>query len=326
MNSRQLIDLTIQDHDNKMLGICSKTGIRVSMNIPSTKGLYFDYTFPFANYSNVVAFAKLDYKNLASTYDSNVLAGCLITALLEHNILEDQLSSTHRNLTLADAPTYLLVDTIRFLVSLSEDAIAGQKKHKLLHLSLESNSLDPLKTQPIEATLKNWLNEARAITYPSLPSHATTATELDNASAYKIKVLGLKLNGGRNAVPNTTLKRENKIAFKELVKEAKLEGRLSSKLLNLLRNIGQYDHLATIDQETRTKIVIAIDKTTSELKVEFKVIIKHACYSPTIQEYVADIGATGEISAEATPLSKRLTIAELRIARKLKKEEANNDA
>ena len=110
-------------------------------------------------------------------------------------------------------------------------------------------------------------NQARAD-----EARASAAAFLDGASHVDIRILPfrdgfLPWSGIEAKEAFETLKRENKIAFKELVKEAKLEGRLSSKLLNLLRNIGQYDHLATIDQETRTKIVIAIDKTTSELKV-----------------------------------------------------------
>lgn len=257
--------------------ICPVTGISFSISLPPIPSLFLEWTSPFASISVVKQFANLSYKDITSTYDNNITAGLLLSALSHHHLIEDKLTAIHRNIILSAFPNFLLVQAIHFIMSCSDRQISWIPKISL-HLASETT----IGSEITEEAFTTWLDECNAIVNPIIVKNASsylTATEEDNAREYSIKRYAARMvNKSKNAISNLSLLRENKESFIDLYAALKEEDRVPRKLLPLLALLKKGDALMELAGSIRDKLVGIIEKSNSDHAAEAKNIICNRMY------------------------------------------------
>lgn len=317
MNSNQLVD-TIEQHKphwNSTTAICDITGIALAFDLPNIEGMYMDYINPLSIYKNVVSMSKLPYKVYWSKYRIDIVAGCFLSAATYHHLIQDKLSAAHRNILLQECPHFLLVEAIRFIISLTSRQLSHLDK-----MSFGEGIEYKRKDKPAFHTLTDWLAESKAAIYP-ISSDKGTATELQNARDYSIRLLDAKLGNKRiNAIPFKISLKENKDNIKIFITEGIEESIFQPKLIPLLKLLTHSNNLSNMDEQLRVRYSNILGKIDHEIAREIIKIINHPVYSSSekiLIDRVQDIRSGSisignEISEESIYKSSiKLTISQI---------------
>ena len=109
---------------NHSLGYCPVTGIILEIGIPFLPpSILLTYKNPLADMANAIGIMSLPYSSIAKT-KTEVLAGCLLTILQHHDLIQDKLSSVERNEILCTFPAFDIYTLAHTILSYSERRIS----------------------------------------------------------------------------------------------------------------------------------------------------------------------------------------------------------
>lgn len=116
---------SILANNTKTLGYCPITGIILRVEIPNLPPSFLlTYKNPLSILENASGILSLPYIQISKT-KVEVIAGCLLTLLTHHDLIEDKLSSVERNEILCTFPTFDLYQLAKIILASNNNRISG---------------------------------------------------------------------------------------------------------------------------------------------------------------------------------------------------------
>lgn len=291
-NLKNRFSLKTQNHS---LGYCPVTGIILEIGIPFLPpSILLTYKNPLADMTNAIGIMSLPYSSIAKT-KIEVLAGCLLTILQHHELIQDKLSSVERNEILCTFPAFDIYTLARTILSYSERRISNFPRL----------SLKECCTFSIPELLK---------IYNDLCISSDPIERVETIQA----VFHIPTKPRQTKIIEKELTQETRKRIKELVSSIITENIVTPKFSTVLNFLYQGSTLKLMPTETK-KIIIAkldaMEKTNADelSNIVFDSIVEEK----EIESGLADIN-----------YGKRKTIREIlaeKQAKKEKKEEDNSD-
>ncbi len=233
------------------LGYCPITGIILELKIPSLPpSILLTYRNPLADISNAVRFFSFPYSEISKT-KIEILAGCLLTILQHHDLIQDKLSSVERNEILCAFPAFQLFSLANLITLSSANRIANFPILSLAECCAFS----------IPELLKNY-------TQCCIESSKEKREETVTVS---IQTVDARLTNKKEAIKvinNDTKKRIRYLISTIIEKEV-----LNPKIVTVLKIISQGNNISTASNEVKTKLMEKLDTLTSSESEELSNIL-----------------------------------------------------
>lgn len=288
-NLKNRFSLKTQNHS---LGYCPITGIILEIGIPFLPpSILLTYRNPLADMTNAIGIMSLPYSTIAKT-KTEILAGCLLTILQHHDLIQDKLSSVERNEILCTFPAFDIYTLARTIISYSERRIS----------TFPRLSLKECCSFSIPELLK--IYNKTCIESDPVERIETIITILKTKETKQVKTVEKELT------------QETRKRIKELVGIIIKENIMSSRLNTLLHHSYQSTNLKLMPVDMKRAIIEKLDAMNHNKADELANIIS----SFIVEEKEIESGLA-EIS-----YGKRKTIREILAEKKEQKQEEKDNS
>ena len=284
LNLKNRFSLKTQNHS---LGYCPVTGIILEIGIPSLpSSILLTYRNPLAEMTNAIGIMSLPYSAIAKT-KTEVLAGCLLTILQHHELIQDKLSNVERNEILCTFPAFDIYTLARTILSYSERRIS----------TFPRVSLKECCSFSIPELLK---------IYNELCIKSDTVERIETIQA----VFHIPTKPKQTKIVEKEITQETRKRIKELVSSVVAENIVTPKFSTVLNFLYQGSTLKLMPTETKKIIIAKLDAMEKDNADELSNII----FDSIVEEK--------EIESEMAEISygKRKTIREILAEKQAKKE------
>lgn len=276
---------------NHSLGYCPITGIILEIGIPFLPpSILLTYKNPLADMANAIGIMSLPYSSIAKT-KTEVLAGCLLTILQHHDLIQDKLSSVERNEILCTFPAFDIYTLAHTILSYSERRISMFPRLSLRECCSFS----------IPELLK--IYNKTCIDSDPVERIETITTILKTKEPRQIKTVEKEIT------------QETRKRIKELVSFIVTENIVTTKFSTVLNFLYQGNTLKLMPTETKKIIIAKLDAMENDKADELSNIV----FDSIIEEK--------EIESELADISygKRKTIREIIAEKKEQKQEEKKE-
>jgi hypothetical protein len=223
------------------LGYCPITGIILELKIPSLPpSILLTYKNPLADMSNAVRFFSFPYSEISKT-KIEVIAGCLLTILQHHDLIQDKLSNVERNEILCTFPTFQLFSLANLITLSSANRIANFPILSLAECCAFS----------IPELLKNYTQCCIESSKEKREETVTVSIQAVDARLANKKEITKTIN-------NDTKKRIRYLISTIIETEV-----LNPKIVTVLKIISQGNNISTASNEVKNKLIEKLDTLTS---------------------------------------------------------------
>jgi len=264
MNIKNASKLLTERVENKLLAICSITGLAITIDSPVIEGsngeiMAMEYENPIARAENFLKISLLPSEQLKK-FPQSILAGILLAIYKHSELVEDGMSAAAQNLSLQSVFPSTLVESIKFFSSIED---LGRNKY-FPKLSLIPKDENELQKSSVTNVIKNYLKVCYAIRYPVVETKELSEinSELAGITIYKklsntkkIAEAILRARKTKEATQKELLVRGRKIT-RELAEQKVL----SDKLVSFLKILFTGDYLLTAELELKDRICKALLK------------------------------------------------------------------
>lgn len=289
---------------NKQIFICTITGLATHYDIPAIAGKGVLYSSPISQPSVAMQYAVEPYK-LLQELPSTVLSAIFLSIAVNLDIIEDKLTSYERNTQLSKIPKYEIIQGIHLIHKLTAKQLRLVPKYSMYFP-------DSPTTKEILMSFQGYLKTIREnITGTYYKENREAFNEEDKED---VTLLAIKK-------PSSSFK-AYKLAYKqhlESLKDSELQG---SKLLVVLKTVGQNNNLLEASSDARIKIIqnikdkwitADISQTTKKLLEMIIGILQKTSPSPLEEkkfDRVSDTVVHRKTLAEVLAAKKSLTKTE----------------
>lgn len=233
------------------LGYCPITGIILEIKIPSLPpSILLTYKNPLADMTNAVRFFSFSYSEISKT-KIEVIAGCLLTILQHHDLIQDKLSSVERNEILCTFPAFQLFSLANLITLSSANRIAN----------FPILSLAECCSYNIPELLKNY-------TQCCIESSKERKEETITVSIQAIDARLASKKEATKTINNDTKKRIRYLISTIIEKEV-----LNPKIVTVLKIIAQGNNISTASNDVKTKLIEKLDTLESNEAEELSNIL-----------------------------------------------------
>lgn len=272
---------------NHSLGYCPVTGIILEIGIPSLPpSILLTYKNPLADMTNAIGIMSLPYSAIAKT-KTEVLAGCLLTILQHHELIQDKLSNVERNEILCTFPAFDIYTLARTILLYSERRIS----------TFPRLSLKECCSFSIPELLK--IYNKTCIESDPVERIETITTILKTKETKQVKIVEKEIT------------QETRKRIKELVSCVVAENIVTTKFSTVLNFLYQGNTLKLMPTETKKIIIAKLDAMENDKADELSNIV----FDSIMEEKEIESGLA-EIS-----YGKRKTIREILAEKKEQKQE-----
>lgn len=273
---------------NLTLGYCPITGIILEIGIPFLpSSILLTYKNPLADMTNAIGIMSLPYSAIAKT-KTEVLAGCLLTILQHHDLIQDKLSNVERNEILCTFPAFDIYTLARTILSYSERRIS----------TFPRLSLKECCSFSIPELLK---------IYNELCIKSDAVERIETIQA----VFHIPTKPRQTKIVEKEITQETRKRIKELVSCIVIENIVTPKFSTVLNFLYQGSTLKLMPTETKKIIIAKLDAMEKDNADELSNII----FDSIVEEKEIQESEISEIS-----YSKRKTIREILAEKQAKKE------
>lgn len=284
-NLKNRFSLKTQNHS---LGYCPITGIILEIGIPFLPpSILLTYKNPLAEMTNAIGIMSLPYSAIAKT-KIEVLAGCLLTILQHHDLIQDKLSSVERNEILCTFPAFDIYTLARTILTYSERRISTFPR-----LSLKE-------------CCSFYIPELLKI-YNELCIKSDAVERIETIQA----VFHIPTKPKQTKIVEKEITQETRKRIKELVSCVITENIVTTKFSTVLNFLYQGNTLKLMPTETKKIIIAKLDAMEKDNADELSNII----FDSIVEEKEIESGFA-DIS-----YGKRKTIREILAEKQSKKEE-----
>ena len=283
-NLKNRFSLKTQNHS---LGYCPVTGIILEIGIPFLpSSILLTYKNPLADMTNAIGIMSLPYSAINKT-KIEILAGCLLTILQHHDLIQDKLSSVERNEILCTFPVFDIYTLARTILSYSERRIS----------TFPRLSLKECCSFSIPELLK--IYNKTCIDSDPVERIETITTILKTKETRQIKTVEKEIT------------QETRKRIKELVSCVVTENIVTTKFSTVLNFLYQGNTLKLMPTNTKKVIIAKLDAMENDKADELSNIV----FDSIIEEKEIESGLA-DIS-----YGKRKTIREILAEKQAKKDE-----
>ena len=283
-NLKNRFSLKTQNHS---LGYCPVTGIILEIGIPFLPpSILLTYKNPLADMTNAIGIMSLPYSAISKT-KAEILAGCLLTILQHHDLIQDKLSSVERNEILCTFPVFDIYTLARTILSYSERRIS----------TFPRLSLKECCSFSIPELLK--IYNKTCIDSDPVERIETITTILKTKETRQIKTVEKEIT------------QETRKRIKELVSCVVTENIVTTKFSTVLNFLYQGNTLKLMPTNTKKVIIAKLDAMENDKADELSNIV----FDSIIEEKEIESGLA-DIS-----YGKRKTIREILAEKQAKKDE-----
>jgi hypothetical protein len=270
------------DRKTHSLGYCPVTGIILEIKIPALPpSILLTYKNPLADMSNAIDVMNLPYWQISKT-KIEVIAGCLLTILQHHDLIQDKLSSVERNEILCTFPAFDLYSLAKTIITFSHNKLA-----RCPRLSLRECC-----SFHIPELLK--IYTLQCVNCDAVEKEETIIISVHN----KLGEVKVQTKEVTKTINNDTKKRVRYLISTIIEKEV-----LNPKIITVLKIISQGNNISTASNEVKTKLIEKLDTLTSSEATEL---------SNILFDSMQDTGSTEKESGLADiSYGKRKTIKEI---------------
>lgn len=293
-NLKNRFSLKTQNHS---LGYCPVTGIILEIGIPSLpSSILLTYRNPLAEMTNAIGIMSLPYSAIAKT-KTEVLAGCLLTILQHHDLIQDKLSSVERNEILCTFPAFDIYTLARTILSYSERRIS----------TFPRLSLKECCSFSIPELLK--IYNKTCIDSDPVERIETITTILKTKEPKQVKTVEKELT------------QETRKRIKELVSCVVTENIVTTKFSTVLNFLYQGNTLKLMPTNTKKVIIAKLDAMENNKADELSNIV----FDSIIEEKEIESGLADINYGKRKTIREILAEKQVKKEKEEKKEEDNSD-
>lgn len=283
-NLKNRFSLKTQNHS---LGYCPVTGIILEIGIPFLPpSILLTYKNPLADITNAIGIMSLPYSVISKT-KTEVLAGCLLTILQHHDLIQDKLSSVERNEILCTFPAFDIYTLAHTILSYSERRISTFPRLSLRECCSFSipELLKIYNKTCIDSTIEERIE--------------TITTILKTKETKQVKTVEKEIT------------QETRKRIKELVSSIVTENIVTTKFSTVLNFLYQGNTLKLMPTNTKKVIIAKLDAMENDKADELSNIV----FDSIVEEREIQESGMAEIS-----YGKRKTIREILAEKQAKQE------
>lgn len=312
--------LLIERVETKLLGVCSITGLAITIETPAIDGMALDYTNPLAEPRNFLKLSLL-HSHILAKLETPVLCGLYLALVKYYEILECPMTSAAQNLALQSVHPLILVDSIKFFSTALPEL--GQKRlHSLPKFSLAPKDVHEIQNSSITNLVKAAHIRLKEIIYPVQVSRELQAIEAELAtmrpkSPTHLNRIAKAIQAAQKTKQSSQLGAVR--AARILTKELAEAGILSDKLIAFLKVLFYKDTLFNAEQETKDRVIRALAKHQNSSCIKLIAILKDNTLTNAVDSIFAqenDIEIEESLQEVEKLGERKLSLAEILEARK----------
>ncbi len=270
------------------IAACDKTGISISLSIPTIPGFALEYQNPLASIDNCKTLAERKTEDLMKL-PHDALAGIFLVLLDAYHLNQDHVHATQKNITLQKAHKFHLIESIKLF-----SAISKKNSFLLPKLSLDLQELEYSKINDI---IVNYTKTCKDILHPKPSINSYLNKDINHSKEEKqTKSIGLSI--------------EQKKEGKDILNNMLFEGEITEKFYSLIKTILQKDNFIHTDQNLKNKIIDKLDLLDSTNSNKLADILSTKASAKSSEEVFEDA-----ISSSVPAIGKKLSLKEILAAK-----------